>query len=65
MDDTSKVKVFKEHERWDMCDKWYMMPIQLLNELAVCEYEIDGKASEKHPQVKWIREQHPNCVLVY
>lgn len=58
--ETFPVKVFREHQLWGTTDKWWQMPIHLLKELFVCEYECDCQG-----HVEWIRQQHPNDVLVY
>jgi hypothetical protein len=61
------VKVFREHERWGDCELWFMMPAHLLNELYVCTYEVrrDCRPTEASKCIRWIRKEHPDCVLVY
>jgi alpha-D-ribose 1-methylphosphonate 5-phosphate C-P lyase len=59
-DETFTVKVFREHEAWGRYAKWWQLPVGLANELYICAYECDGAA-----QLAWVRQEHPECVLVY
>lgn len=60
-EETFTVRVFLDHPRWDSCEKWFMLPTALLQELHVATYVC----TDTGPQMRWIEKRYPGCVYVY
>ena len=65
----TRVIVYREDPVWDQHTKWFMVPKHILDGLYVCTYTLgldeDGDAIQPAEQVASIREEHPDCVLIY
>lgn len=66
--DEYAITVYRDHPEWDKHDKWFKMPLALLQELYVARYlvkgdDVDDADVKRHAQT--VHAMHPNCVLVY
>lgn len=56
-----KVRVFRDHPGWDRHEKWWMMPVALLEELFVASYLVETPG-----ELRWLeREYGEGYVFVY
>lgn len=63
----NKIDVYRDHPEWKKHERWFQMPIPLLDELYVCSYEVRGEYifdddMERHAQELY--SMHPNCILI-
>jgi hypothetical protein len=64
------IRVFKDSPAWGTVDRWFKLPIHVLRELHVADYEVaeDEDGDPVIPMAKAASEllgKHPGCVLVY
>lgn len=63
------VDVFKDDPIFEQHEKWWMVPMHLLQPLFVARYDLPldeyGDVIDPERQVEFIRNRHPNCLLVY
>jgi hypothetical protein len=64
---TRKIAVYRDSPVWNKHARWFNVPIADLESLWVTEYDVRGDISSHDIEVvaKHIREEHPNCVLIY
>lgn len=61
-EDKTTIHVYRDHERWATCAKWFMLPDHLLKSLYVASYECnlyDAKLAREE-----LETIHPNCVFI-
>lgn len=59
------ITVYKDHPAWDKYNKWWMIPLSLLNELFIAKYECDHDERPTHEDIAFVEKQHPGCVYIY
>jgi len=63
------IKVFREAPEWDKAEKLWQLPGEKRQELYVTTYTVpvdeDGDPIDPQGAIRYVRERHPDCVLVY
>lgn len=61
--ENSVVYVYKDHIEWDNTEKWFKLPSNLLNTLFLAEYLVPEDNFTLG--LEWIKQRHPNSILIY
>lgn len=63
--ETWTVRVFTDDPCWDTHEKWWMVPMHVIQRFHVMTYTCTEQPCEVAGCVREIRAAHPGCVLVY
>jgi hypothetical protein len=65
---TRKIHVYQDSPVWDKYDRWFKVPLPMLDSLYVATYELTGDdvwECDVEALAAPIREQYPNHILIY